>query len=260
MPRTLPTAGWAFCRPPCFADGAAHAARSWPRPFCRSRRPGAEAATLDPTPSQTEGPFYPKTLPVDRDADLTQVAGRAAKASGTPLYFGGRALARDGRPACQARPSSSGNATSTAAITTPATTAIRRDDNFQGYGVAITDGEGRYAFKTIRPVPYTGRPPHLHVRVRPAERSHADDADLHRGRCRGPAIRCWQRSPKGTLALLSMSLAPASRAGRRTRSQEPSISCCGRGARARDAPAACRSAQWIVALERNVSSAPDFSR
>src|SRR5262245_27922594 len=58
----------------------------------------AEAAVLVPTPSQTEGPFYPKTIPAERDADLTQVAGRAAKAQGTPLYFGGRALARDGRP------------------------------------------------------------------------------------------------------------------------------------------------------------------
>jgi protocatechuate 3,4-dioxygenase beta subunit len=28
---------------------------------------------------------------------------------------------------------------------------VPRDDNFQGYGVVITDSEGRYAFKTIRP-------------------------------------------------------------------------------------------------------------
>ena len=38
-----------------------------------------------------------------------------------------------------------------------------RDDDFQGYGAATTDAAGRYAFKTIRPVAYPGRPPHLHV-------------------------------------------------------------------------------------------------
>jgi protocatechuate 3,4-dioxygenase beta subunit len=43
---------------------------------------------------------------------------------------------------------------------------VPRDDNFQGYGVATADTEGRYAFKTIRPVPYGGRPPHMHLRVR----------------------------------------------------------------------------------------------
>ena len=42
-----------------------------------------------------------------------------------------------------------------------------RDDNFQGYGVVTTDAGGRYAFKTIRPVRYAARTPHLHVRVRP---------------------------------------------------------------------------------------------
>jgi protocatechuate 3,4-dioxygenase beta subunit len=39
------------------------------------------------------------------------------------------------------------------------------DENFQGYGVVTTDAEGRYAFRTIRPVPYASRPPHLHFKV-----------------------------------------------------------------------------------------------
>ena len=36
----------------------------------------AQAGELVPTPSQPEGPFYPKTMPPDRDWDLTQIAGR----------------------------------------------------------------------------------------------------------------------------------------------------------------------------------------
>jgi protocatechuate 3,4-dioxygenase beta subunit len=39
------------------------------------------------------------------------------------------------------------------------------DDDFQGYGRTITDGAGGYRFRTIRPVPYPGRTPHIHFAV-----------------------------------------------------------------------------------------------
>ncbi len=44
----------------------------------------------------------------------------------------------------------------------------RRDPNFQGYGVAKTDAGGAFHFRTIRPVAYPGRTPHIHVRVQAA--------------------------------------------------------------------------------------------
>ena len=31
----------------------------------------------------------------------------------------------------------------------------------------MTNAEGRYRFRTIKPVPYPGRTPHIHVAVRP---------------------------------------------------------------------------------------------
>jgi protocatechuate 3,4-dioxygenase beta subunit len=168
----------------------------------------AQAAVLTPTPTQTEGPFYPKTFPADRDADLTQIAGRTAKAKGTPLYLSGRALTRDGRPLANAtvelwqcdvhgRYHHAGDE------------GAPRDDNFQGYGVATTDGEGRYAFKTIRPVPYSGRPPHIHVRVRPGNLPALTTQIYISGDAAG-GDAVLAGSPNGTLALLSMSLAPAS--------------------------------------------------
>ena len=40
-----------------------------------------------------------------------------------------------------------------------------RDPNFQGFGTFTTDTDGRYRFRTIRPVPYPGRTPHIHFRV-----------------------------------------------------------------------------------------------
>jgi protocatechuate 3,4-dioxygenase beta subunit len=41
-----------------------------------------------------------------------------------------------------------------------------RDGNFAGFGWMNTDAEGRYAFTTIRPVPYPGRTPHVHFAVK----------------------------------------------------------------------------------------------
>ena len=39
------------------------------------------------------------------------------------------------------------------------------DENFQGYGQTLTDATGDYRFRTIRPVPYPGRTPHIHFAV-----------------------------------------------------------------------------------------------
>jgi protocatechuate 3,4-dioxygenase beta subunit len=166
----------------------------------------AQPAPLTPTPSQTEGPFYPRTMPADRDADLTQVIGRNAAAQGTRLYFTGRVLARDGRPQpgatvelwqCDAfgRYHHAGD------------DGEPRDDNFQGYGVTAADAEGRYAFKTIRPVAYGGRPPHLHLKVRAAgARVLTTQVYIKGDSTDSDPVLAW--SPKGTLARLTMTLAP----------------------------------------------------
>jgi len=42
----------------------------------------------------------------------------------------------------------------------------RRDMGFQFYGTAITDADGSYIFRTIKPTAYEGRPPHIHVKVK----------------------------------------------------------------------------------------------
>jgi protocatechuate 3,4-dioxygenase beta subunit len=44
----------------------------------------------------------------------------------------------------------------------PEARAIR---DFQGFGAVTTDAEGRYRFRTIKPVPYPGRTPHIHFTV-----------------------------------------------------------------------------------------------
>ena len=40
-----------------------------------------------------------------------------------------------------------------------------RDLGFQFYGTALTDAEGTYVFRTIRPGRYEPRPPHIHFKV-----------------------------------------------------------------------------------------------
>jgi len=125
----------------------------------------AWAAPLTPTPEQTAGPFYPSVLPDDRDADLVVVKGRSGRAQGTVLYLSGRVTDTNGAPAVDAlveiwqadnfghylAPKDGGPGP--------------RDPNFQGYGQVKTDATGAYRFRTIRPVPYASRPPHVHFQI-----------------------------------------------------------------------------------------------
>jgi protocatechuate 3,4-dioxygenase beta subunit len=41
----------------------------------------------------------------------------------------------------------------------------KRDANFQGFGRFETGSTGEYSFRTIKPVPYPGRTPHIHFAV-----------------------------------------------------------------------------------------------
>src|SRR5690606_25144463 len=120
-----------------------------------------------PTPSQTEGPFYPVTLPPDRDADLL-VHGTRRYAQGEPAWLEGTLTDTAGRPLQGAvveiwqcdhagryhHPGDGG----------------RADPAFQGFGRMPVDADGRYRFRTIKPVPYTGRTPHIHLKVRQGAR------------------------------------------------------------------------------------------
>ncbi len=125
-------------------------------------RPGF-AAGLTPTPEMTEGPFYPVAIPADADSDLAQVTGQAAGARGVPTQIGGRVLDLDGRPVAGATVEiwqcDSGGHYLHPGDRGP------RDPAFQGFGRATTGADGLYRFRTIQPVPYSGRSPHIHFAV-----------------------------------------------------------------------------------------------
>jgi protocatechuate 3,4-dioxygenase, beta subunit len=124
----------------------------------------AALAELLRTPRMTEGPFYPRQMPLDDDNDLTKVKGQSGVAEGEILDFAGRVLDDKGRSVknalveiwqCNAY-----------GVYHLAGDSGKLDPNFQGFGKVATDGEGRYRFRTIKPVPYSGRTPHIHYKVK----------------------------------------------------------------------------------------------
>jgi protocatechuate 3,4-dioxygenase beta subunit len=166
----------------------------------------AQAAPLPPTPSQTEGPFYPRTLPAERDADLVTIAGHNASAQGTLFYFDGRVLTVEGTPVAGAKVEL-WQADRFGRYHHAGDDGQPRDDDFQGYGVATTDAAGHFAFRTIRPVPYGGRPPHLHLKVNAA--GHPElTTQLYMAGDRTDGDFVLAQSPKGTLSRLSVTLVP----------------------------------------------------
>ncbi len=117
------------------------------------------------TPWQTTGPFYPIELPLDSDNDLVRVAGRDKPAEGVVTHIFGEVLGRDGRPLNGARVEI-WQCDAQGRYHHPRDRGGRADPNFQGYGTMTTGAEAAFRFRTIRPVAYPGRTPHIHFAVR----------------------------------------------------------------------------------------------
>ncbi len=135
--------------------------------------PGVFAEELARTPRMTEGPFYPDKLPLDTDNDLIIISNSITPAIGQITNLTGRVLSLSGEPIkdavieiwqCDAN-----------AVYLHSNDSSRKKDrqdkNFQGFGRFTTDSKGGYRFRTIKPVPYPGRPaPHIHVKVKKGNR------------------------------------------------------------------------------------------
>jgi protocatechuate 3,4-dioxygenase, beta subunit len=125
----------------------------------------AALAALLATPAQTPGPFYPKTLPLDADNDLVRIAGHAREAAGTITHLFGRIVDTDGRAIAKTRIEIWQCDSRGHYHHVDDGDARRLDPDFQGYGKTVSADDGSYRFRTIRPVPYPGRTPHIHVAV-----------------------------------------------------------------------------------------------
>jgi protocatechuate 3,4-dioxygenase beta subunit len=122
---------------------------------------------LLPTPRQPAGPFYPVEIPLDDDNDLTWVRNRDQRAKGQTTDLDGRLLDVNGRALNNVR-IEIWQCDAQGRYRHPRDRGGKPlDPNFQGHGSTRTDKSGRYRFRTIRPVPYPGRTPHIHVAVFP---------------------------------------------------------------------------------------------
>lgn len=130
----------------------------------------AQPAERMPTSEQAMGPFYPVAKPIDQDADLTVIAGKPGKARGQAIYVMGRVMDLKGRPIPNAQVEI-WQANTFGRYTHPNDrNSAPLDPNFEGYGLLVTDLEGRYRFKTIKPAAYPAsadwvRPPHIHFQI-----------------------------------------------------------------------------------------------
>lgn len=130
--------------------------------------PGAFARALTETPAQTEGPFYPDHLPLDTDNDLLVLNNAITPAVGEVAYVSGRILDSRGDPIRNAVVEIWQCDAHGAYLHTGSGNGDKRDRNFQGFGRFVTGSTGEYLFRTIKPVPYPGRTPHIHYKVRRA--------------------------------------------------------------------------------------------
>jgi protocatechuate 3,4-dioxygenase beta subunit len=129
-----------------------------------------QSAEIVPTSVQTIGPFYPVSKPWNQNGDLTMVKGRTGKAQGQIVYLSGRVLDLRGNPIANATVEV-WQANTFGRYTHPGdSNPVPLDPNFEGHGVRITNNDGIYSFKTVKPGAYPGsvgkmRPPHIHFQV-----------------------------------------------------------------------------------------------
>ncbi len=123
------------------------------------------AEELARTPKQMEGPFYPDKLPLDTDNDLI-VINDASPAVGEISHVGGRILDASGQPLRGALVEIWQCDNNGAYLHSGTTNRDKRDGNFQGFGRFLTGSTGQYYFRTIKPVSYPGRTPHIHFQVK----------------------------------------------------------------------------------------------
>jgi protocatechuate 3,4-dioxygenase beta subunit len=136
--------------------------------------PGAFAETLRHTATTGDGPFYPDRMPLDTDNDLLIINDHLTRAVGEVTHLTGRLCTDSGAPLRNAFIEIWQSDVNGSYIHTGGRNDGKLDGNFQGYGRFLTDAEGRYYFRTIKPVPYTlggqFRAPHIHVAVSQAGR------------------------------------------------------------------------------------------
>ncbi len=177
-------------------------------------------------PEMTEGPFYPpprwRALQSDWDADLTRVrnGGQTLVAQGEHLGLELRVVDTAGKAvdrvefeiwqcdvnAIYRHPSERGD-------------EGRIDKGFQGFGAALTNTQGAVSFRTIKPVAYPGRTPHIHIKLRHPSFGELTSQLFLAGDPGNARDGIWRRLGAQRQSALDMALLPAAGDGLRWRVQ-----------------------------------------
>ena len=163
------------------------------------------APTVRATPSQSEGPFYPVTLPKDSDFDLLR-NGNQNYPKGQSAWVEGNVSDLAGKPVAGAlveiwqcdndghyqHPAGGGKA----------------DQRFQGFGRVTVGADGSYRFRTMRPVAYGGRTPHIHVKVKLGQRELLTTQLYVAGDAGNAQDFLWRRLSQSDRSALTIPFAP----------------------------------------------------
>ncbi len=127
--------------------------------------PGLFAEQLAATAEIGEGPFYPDKLPLDTDNDLLILNDSLTPAVGEITHLTGKIRDAQGRPLRNAFVEIWQVDANGSYLHSASSNREKYDRHFQGYGRFLTGSTGDYYFRTIKPVPYPGRTPHIHIAV-----------------------------------------------------------------------------------------------
>ncbi|MCZ6794284.1 MAG: protocatechuate 3,4-dioxygenase [Planctomycetota bacterium] len=150
-----------------FLSQVALGAAAFATPFATR---GLFAEELLRTARQGEGPFYPDKLPLDTDNDLLIINEGITPAVGKVTHLSGRVLDLRGEPIRNAVVEIWQVDSQGAYLHSRSANRAKRDANFQGFGRFLTGLKGEYYFRTIKPVAYPGRTPHIHLIVKKGEK------------------------------------------------------------------------------------------
>ncbi len=186
----------------------------------------AAARALAPTPTTGDGPFYPRRMPADVDNDLVKVEGAVREAGGDILRLAGTVHDAKDRPLAGARVEI-WQCDANGVYLASGSYGGSRDQSFQGFGHAIADAEGRFNFRTIVPVPYTGRTPHIHVKVLTGGREVMTSQLYRAGFPQNAADFLFRRMSAAEQERVSMKLTPATDSKRPTFQTEVTLVVAG---------------------------------
>jgi protocatechuate 3,4-dioxygenase, beta subunit len=176
----------------------------------------ALASSRRSLPTMTEGPFYPPRAWRERwddwDADLSRVqrGGQVLTARGEALGLEASVVDTNGRIVDNAEVEIwQCDAMAEYRHPSVAQTPGRFDPGFQGFGAARSGADGLLRFRTIKPVPYPGRTPHIHVLIRHASFGQLVTQLFVAGDPGNERDFLWSRVREDRRAALDMQLQPA---------------------------------------------------